>query len=300
MAHLSRPNWQRRFLSIFKDKSVIIFIAVAGINENITYRGVLFHVQTEDMGPEVGLLVSNVFYSGMVIGRRETPERERLREFHEETKKMLLSGAFDERARQVVGEAFDRAPKGPTQPQPQEELSLEEVLTTKVLPALKYELGIVLPEHYITRLKERINRLEGETRKERFLKLCAEIFENVKSFCPPERFKDFVKRLYTAASIEPDEGTDTMKRSKKFFEQVTMPELEEVLGESLARALIEKVLSDLHPLFLTKPEAFNVLIEKLLNSGVIKKRTSLQWRLETKTIWQARYRSLRSEGVLII
>ncbi|RME69701.1 MAG: hypothetical protein D6778_00185, partial [Nitrospirae bacterium] len=258
------------------------------------------HVQTEDMGPQVGTVVSNVFYSGMVIARRETTERERLRQFHEETKKLLLSGAFDERARQVVGDAFDRAPQEPTPSQAQEELSLEEVLQSKILPAMKYELGIVLPEHYITRLKVKLNHLQAETRKERFLKLCAEIYEMVKSFCPPERFKDFVKRLYSAADIEPDEETGTLKRSKKFFEEVTLPELEEVLGESLAKALIEKVLSDLHPMFLTKPEAFNVLIEKILNSGTIKKRTTLQWRLQTKHIWQTRYKALRSEGVLVV
>ncbi len=273
---------------------------MAGINENVSYRGILFHVQTEDMGPEVGLVVSNVFYSGMVIGRRETPERERLREFHEETKRMLLEGAFDERARQVVGEAFERTPPGPTTTEQRTETSLEEVFTTKVLPALKYELGIVLPEHYISRLRDRLQRLQGQSQKEKFLKLCAEVYEAVKSFCPPERFKDFVKRLYTAADIEPDEDTGTLKRARAFFEEVTLPELEEVLGASLARALLEKVLSDLHPMFLTRAEAFNVLIEKILNSGVVKKRTTLQWRLQTKALWQARYRSLTSEGVLIV
>lgn len=273
---------------------------MAGINENVTYRSVVFHIQTEDMGPEMGMVVSTVFYSGMVIAKRQTSEKIDIKDYHEQTKRLLLSGAFDERARQIVGEGFKEVEVSGAAESSSAEMSLEDLLNTKILPALKYELGVILPDRYIERLHHKISRLEGQSRKEKFLKLCAEVYDAIKPFCPPERFKEFVKRLYTSANIASDEDTGTVQRSKKFFETVTMPELEEVLGRSLARALLEKILSDLHPMFLTKPEAFEVLIERILNSGVVKKRTSLQWRLQTKTIWKERYRSLTQKGIIIV
>ena len=49
-----------------------------GLNSDISLRGVTYHVQTEDWGPENPFLVSRVFRNGAVVKSVKTPRQEAL------------------------------------------------------------------------------------------------------------------------------------------------------------------------------------------------------------------------------
>lgn len=83
---------------------------IVGFNHNITYRGVSFHVQTEDSGLQKPQLVSLLYHGGTIISSQKTLYEDILKvenleqvvenlakEQHKGMLKRLTSGAFDER-----------------------------------------------------------------------------------------------------------------------------------------------------------------------------------------------------------
>lgn len=83
---------------------------IVGFNHNITYRGVSFHVQTEDSGLQKPQLVSLLYHGGTIISSQKTLYADILKvenldqvvenlakEQHKGMLKRLTSGEFDER-----------------------------------------------------------------------------------------------------------------------------------------------------------------------------------------------------------
>ncbi len=85
---------------------------IGGFNHNIRYKGRVFHVQTEDLGPKIGRIRTHVFFNGAVVaeasqnygdlmrlamtqGQRIAQIRGRMQELHKNGMKLLSQGAYD-------------------------------------------------------------------------------------------------------------------------------------------------------------------------------------------------------------
>ncbi len=79
-----------------------------GFNHNVKHRGLVFHVQTEDMGKKAALVITHVFIGGNIIATEKTDYKdivahelcdrvvkEIMEEQHKATIKKVLSGAYD-------------------------------------------------------------------------------------------------------------------------------------------------------------------------------------------------------------
>lgn len=82
----------------------------SGFNHNIRYQNRVFHVQSEDMGPNRPYVLTQIFEGGRVIvsvkvsyseqlGRPETPQiiQELMKEQHKNMMKGLLRGQYDQK-----------------------------------------------------------------------------------------------------------------------------------------------------------------------------------------------------------
>ncbi|HIJ97082.1 MAG TPA: hypothetical protein HPP94_15365 [Desulfuromonadales bacterium] len=84
---------------------------VLGFNHNITYKGELFHVQTEDSGVDSPHIITLLYRGGVIISSRKTSYADILRmenleivveelmkEQHKEMMRRLKAGEFDDKA----------------------------------------------------------------------------------------------------------------------------------------------------------------------------------------------------------
>jgi hypothetical protein len=84
---------------------------VPGFNHNILYKGVLFHIQTEDSGTKKPLITTLLYRDGTIIASRKTDYsdiitadmlekvvEDLMKEQHKEMLRRLKSGEFDGRA----------------------------------------------------------------------------------------------------------------------------------------------------------------------------------------------------------
>jgi hypothetical protein len=99
---------------------------LSGFNTNFRYRGVLFHVQSEDSGREHPHIITHLFHGGNIMfsekssyaehvddGNLEDRVRELMEGQHKAVLKRLRAGDFDERIRERVGaDVFDDADGG--------------------------------------------------------------------------------------------------------------------------------------------------------------------------------------------
>src|SRR5919201_4191193 len=51
---------------------------ITGANTNVRYRGILFHVQTEDSGRANPHIISHVYHGGTILGTHKTDYSDRL------------------------------------------------------------------------------------------------------------------------------------------------------------------------------------------------------------------------------
>ncbi|PLX86189.1 MAG: hypothetical protein C0618_09430 [Desulfuromonas sp.] len=83
---------------------------IVGFNHNITYRGVCFHVQTEDSGIKTPHLITLLYHGGIIISSQKTSYADILnvenldavvedlaKEQHKEMLRRLKKGEFDQR-----------------------------------------------------------------------------------------------------------------------------------------------------------------------------------------------------------
>lgn len=99
---------------------------VTGFNHNVKHRGQLFHVQTEDTGPESGHIVTHLFIGGNIIASKKTSYAELrsapnlaslvrtlMEEQHKEMLRNLVSGVYDGPAPAPTPPAPAPAPQAP-------------------------------------------------------------------------------------------------------------------------------------------------------------------------------------------
>jgi len=108
---------------------------VPGYNHNVLYKGVLFHIQTEDSGVSKPQITTLLYRDGTIIASKKTDYSDIVRvemlekvvedlmkEQHKEMLRRLKSGEFD-------GRAFPTSPAGDSQqapPEPQPTHVIEE------------------------------------------------------------------------------------------------------------------------------------------------------------------------------
>jgi hypothetical protein len=91
---------------------------ITGANTNVRYRGVLFHVQTEDSGRSNPHIISHVYHGGTILGTHKTDYSDRLEaedlpalvralidQQHAAMLEKLNSGGFDAVISQRLGES---------------------------------------------------------------------------------------------------------------------------------------------------------------------------------------------------
>lgn len=82
---------------------------VTGFNHNVKHKGQLYHVQTEDSGPESGHIITHLFLGGNIIASKKTSYAELrgapnlsslvralMEEQHKEMLRNLVNGVYDE------------------------------------------------------------------------------------------------------------------------------------------------------------------------------------------------------------
>ncbi len=80
-----------------------------GYNQNVNYKGVVYHIQTEDGGPDNPVVTTQLFKDGVILTTRRTSYsdsiksekldvvvKEIMREQHSSTSKDLLGGSLDD------------------------------------------------------------------------------------------------------------------------------------------------------------------------------------------------------------
>jgi len=170
-----------------------------GVNEDIKYKGIVFHIQTEDMGKETALMVSTIFYKGRVVIRDEIDysnmlseevTKEKLgnimKELHKKMKTELLKGCYDERIKVIL----------PTKESLKNMVEEEMIkfFQKKIIPDLKDGLGIEFSEKDKAELINQIKMLKEDELKERFLSVCKLVFLKIKDRCEPNKYKELVKQ----------------------------------------------------------------------------------------------------------
>ncbi len=95
---------------------------LSGFNTNIRYRGVLFHVQSEDSGKDHPHIITHLYHGGTILFSEKSSYAERVGEGqlvdvvrglmetqHKAVLKRLRGGDFDEAIRERLGEVFGEA-----------------------------------------------------------------------------------------------------------------------------------------------------------------------------------------------
>ena len=280
---------------------------IIGLNEDIVYKGIVFHIQTEDRGLQRAILVSTLFYKGMILLEERydyskilnepdlSQKLQQLKsELHERLKNNLLSGLYDDRIKHYFKNLKEQKSK-PREAAEKDVSGLEKLLDEVIFPSILNDLGISLDEKNITSIREQLKRLPNGSEKERFLSLCALIYERISDRCSKEDFKRVAKKWL--GKTEPSPGPLQYRdRFKTILEDIVYKDLEQAIGSSLTRALLDKVIDEIHPMFFRKPEAFEIIITRILNSGIIQKKTAPQWRASIEPRWKQKYQSITVSG----
>ena len=91
---------------------------ITGANTNVRYRGIMFHVQTEDSGRANPHIISHVYHGGTILGTHKTDYSDQLEaddligvvrglieKQHASMLERLSGGEFDDVIRQRLGDA---------------------------------------------------------------------------------------------------------------------------------------------------------------------------------------------------
>ncbi|GMT47812.1 MAG: hypothetical protein IEMM0007_1378 [bacterium] len=191
-----------------------------GINENIRYKGRVFHVQTEERGKEIAVLVCTLFYGGMILCEERLAYQDIINSdrFHEQVDQLsknihrqmienLMKGLYDEKI-DALPMSEGASEEATSLTATADEDALEYLFRSYLLPSLSRDLKVDLPEHEALAISEKIPFLKGSSKKERYLSLCAEIYARVRDRCDKEAFKSLVKKWSTGIRFHADVPRD--------------------------------------------------------------------------------------------
>jgi hypothetical protein len=95
---------------------------ITGANTNVRYRGVIFHVQTEDSGRANPHIISHVYHGGTILASEKTEYADQvgaddlesvvrglIEKQHQSMLKRLKSGAFDNAIAERLGDTVEEA-----------------------------------------------------------------------------------------------------------------------------------------------------------------------------------------------
>ena len=94
---------------------------ILGYNHNVRYRGLIFHVQTEDSGVLAPHLFTHLFHSGVIVSTRkyvydsgstEEAIKSLMQAQHKAVMKELRRGSFDDKIDSYLGETPGLLPRG--------------------------------------------------------------------------------------------------------------------------------------------------------------------------------------------
>ncbi len=279
---------------------------IIGLNENVTYKGVVFHIQTEDRGSSRPVVVSTLFYKGMIIleERRDYSEivtsgdiSEKIRsiknELHERVKQNLLNGNYDKR----IKEYFQRLKKDKKQQTPSsgDNSELIRMLKDVIIPSLSDNLGINLSEEELGYIEKELSTVNGKTDKDRFLSVCSIVYKRISNRCSKEDFKNLAKTWFKHDK-PPYVNYKYRDDFRSILEKIVLEDLCSAIGTSLSNALLDKVMDELHPMFFRKPEAFDIIIRRIINSGIVQKKTSTEWQKTKEALWKEKRKNLTLSG----
>ncbi len=98
---------------------------ITGFNTDVRYRGLVYHVQTEDKGPENPLVETLVYKGGEILGSRRLPYGDVLKDIKDEA---ALSKLMEDQHKGMIMEV-KRGRFDPSGDQAQlEDLSLDELV----------------------------------------------------------------------------------------------------------------------------------------------------------------------------
>ncbi len=98
---------------------------ITGFNTDVRYRGLVYHVQTEDKGPENPLVETLVYKGGEILGSRRLPYGDVLKDIKDEA---ALSKLMEDQHKGMIMEV-KRGRFDPAGDQAQsEDLSLDELV----------------------------------------------------------------------------------------------------------------------------------------------------------------------------
>ncbi len=100
---------------------------ITGFNSDVKYRGLVYHVQTEDKGAENPLIETLIYKGGEILASRRLPYADLL---EEENKEKAISRLMEEQHNSMILEVK----RGGFAPAPEEwgkeDLSLDEIVLT--------------------------------------------------------------------------------------------------------------------------------------------------------------------------
>jgi hypothetical protein len=98
---------------------------ITGFNTDVRYRGLVYHVQTEDKGPENPLIETLIYKGGEILGSRRLPYGDVLSDLRDEA---AISKLMEDQHKGMIMEVkrgrFDAA----GDPSQTEDLSLDELV----------------------------------------------------------------------------------------------------------------------------------------------------------------------------
>lgn len=116
-----------------------------GFNHNIKHNGVVFHVQTEDMGKKTALVVTHVYIGGNIIDTVKTDYRDIItHEMCEKVVKEIMEEQHKKMIKKVLSGAYDNHPlaakeRGGAQPKKQEDKKVEKPKKEETLDEIVLE-----------------------------------------------------------------------------------------------------------------------------------------------------------------
>src|SRR5262245_46434275 len=101
-------------------------IVITGFNTDVKYRGLVYHVQTEDKGKDNPLIETLIYKGGEILASRRLPYSELIKDRDAEK---AISSLMEEQHKAMILEV-KRGKFAPPEEQAKEDLSLDEIVLT--------------------------------------------------------------------------------------------------------------------------------------------------------------------------
>ena len=98
---------------------------ITGFNTDVKFRGLVYHVQTEDKGKDNPLIETLIYKGGEILASRRLPYADLVRETDAES---TIARLMEEQHKAMILEVKHGAFAPPAEEAPREDLSLDEIV----------------------------------------------------------------------------------------------------------------------------------------------------------------------------